>query len=84
MNQDKLPISVVALKAEGYSTNGRNIIISLTVKFLGTKRKYSVPIECFYDLIASLQRLNAPKGTKSIDTSNQPVVDPESAEQIEG
>jgi hypothetical protein len=86
MYLDKLPVSVAALRAEGYSTDGRNIIISLTVKFLRKTRKYSVPVECFYDLIASLQKLNAPEGTKSIDTSIQPVVDPESesAEKIEG
>jgi hypothetical protein len=69
MNQYKLPISVTALKAEGYSTNGNNIIISITVRFLRTERKYSVPVECFYGLIASLQTLNAPKSAKSIDTS---------------
>jgi hypothetical protein len=84
MNQNKLPISVTALRAEGYSPDGNNIIISFTVKFLGTKRKYSVPVECFYDLIASLQMLNATIGTKSIDTSIESVVGPKSAEKIEG
>ena len=84
MSQDKPPISVNALLAEGYSADGNNIIISLTVKFLGKKRQYSVPVNCFYDLIASLQRLNATNGTEYTSTSIQSVFDPKSAEQIKG
>jgi hypothetical protein len=84
MSQDKPPISVNALLAEDYSTDGNHIIISLTVKFLGKKRKYSVPVKCFYDFIASLQRLNAMNGTKYTYSSIQSVVNPKSAEKIEG
>jgi hypothetical protein len=84
MNEDKIPISVTALRAEDYSSNGKNIIISLTVKYTNTERMYSVPVECFYDLITDLRRLNATSGTTSIDTSIQPAVGPNSTEKIEG
>ena len=52
-------ISVLALRADGYSPDGKKIIISLTTKYSTAERKYSVPIECFCDLIVDLQRLNA-------------------------
>ena len=48
-----LPISVVALRAEGYSANGAEVVISTA------ERKYSVPLECFSDLLLDLQRLEA-------------------------
>jgi hypothetical protein len=57
MSQD-VPVSVIALRADAYSPNG-NIVISLRTKFSSAERKYSVPIECFHDLIIDLQRLNA-------------------------
>jgi hypothetical protein len=31
----------------------------LRTKYSSAERKYSVPIECFHDLIVDLQRLNA-------------------------
>ena len=52
-------VSVIALRAEDYSPDGKNVIISLTTKYSTAERKYSVPIECFYDLVRDLQRLNA-------------------------
>ena len=61
MSQDKaLPVSVVALRAESYSPDG-NVVISLRTTFSRAERKYSVPLECFHDLIVDLQRLNASK-----------------------
>jgi len=81
MKQDKvIPISVIALRAEDYSPDGKNVIISLTTKYSTTERKYSVPVECFYDLIVDLQRLNAPTGATPIETSSQPADAPEPAE----
>ena len=53
-----IPVSVVALRADVYDPDG-NVIISLRTKFSSAERKYSVPIECFHDLIVDLQRLNA-------------------------
>ena len=61
MSQDEkeiIPVSVIALRADAYSTDG-NVVISLRTKYSSAERKYSVPIECFHDLIVDLQRLNA-------------------------
>ena len=69
-----VPISVVALRAEGYSANGDNIIISLRTKYSATERKYSVPIDCFRDLILDLRRLNA--FSSADPTDNSPEVEP--------
>jgi hypothetical protein len=70
MSQDEtLPVSIVALRAEGYSPDGNNVVISLRTKFSSAERKYLVPLECFHDLIVDLQRLNA---NKSAEPSIQP------------
>jgi hypothetical protein len=70
MSQDEtLPVSIVALRAEGYSPDGDSIVISLRTKFSSAERKYSVPLGCFHDLIIDLQRLNA---NKSAESSIQP------------
>jgi hypothetical protein len=61
MSQDEketVPVSVIALRADTYLPDG-NIVISLRTKFSSAERKYSVPIECFHDLVVDLQRLNA-------------------------
>ena len=61
MSQDEvLPVSVVALRAESYSPDG-HVVISLCTTFSKAERKYSVPLECFHDLIIDLERLNASK-----------------------
>lgn len=58
---DTLPVSVVALRAEAYSPDGNSVIISLRTRFSSAERKYSVPLECFRDLIVDLQRLSTSK-----------------------
>jgi hypothetical protein len=68
------PISVIALRADDYSPDGKNVVISLTTTFSTAERKYSVPVECFRDLIVDLQRLNANAGATSIETAIQPAV----------
>lgn len=70
-----LPIGVTALRAEEYSGDGKSVIISLRTKYSSIERKYSVPIECFHDLILDLQRLNATRGAASIEASLQPIAD---------
>jgi len=55
----KLPISVVALRAEAYSFDDKSVIISMTTKYSSAERTYSVPLECFHDIVVDLQRLNA-------------------------
>ena len=62
-------MSIVALRAESYSPDG-NVVISLRTKFSSVERKYSVPLECFRDLIVDLQRLDASK-------ANEPSIQPE-------
>jgi hypothetical protein len=70
MSHDEiLPVSVVAFRAESYSPDG-NVIISLRTAFSKAERRYSVPLECFHDLIVDLQRLNASKAA-------EPLVQPE-------
>ena len=61
---ETLPVSVLAFRAEGYSPDGNCLIISLRTKFSSAERKYSVPVDCFHDLIVDLQRLNASKSTE--------------------
>jgi hypothetical protein len=64
VNEDEkhaVPISVVALRAESYSADGVSIVISLRTKYSTAERRYSVPVECFRDLIVDLHRLNAAK-----------------------
>jgi hypothetical protein len=83
MNQDKtIPINVTALRAEDYSPDGKNVIISLTTKYSTAERKYSVPVECFFDLIVDLQRLNAATGARSIEAPIQPAIAPNPAEDL--
>ena len=62
-----VPISVTALRAVAYSPDRKNVIISLETKYSSAERRYSVPPECFHDLIVNLQRLNA--WTDTIETS---------------
>lgn len=73
MSEDRiLPIGVTGLRAEEYSGDGKSVIVSLRTKYSSIDRKYSVPIECFYDLILDLQRLNAPPRAASIEAPLQP------------
>ena len=75
MSDDKTtPISVSALRADDYSPDGKNVIISLTTIFSTAERKYSVPIECFADLIVDLRRLNCAVSTTPNKTANKPAV----------
>jgi len=81
MSQDKIiPVSVVAFRAEDYSPDGKNVIISLTTKYSIADRKFSVPIECFHDLILDLQRLNAAASATSIEAPIQPADAPSPAD----
>lgn len=53
------PVSVSALRAERYSADAANIILSLRTKYSTAERIYSVPLECFWDLVVDLRRLSA-------------------------
>ena len=59
MGKETAPITVVAFRAESYSPDGKNLIISLRTKYSSAEWKYSVPVECLKDLLIDLQRLQA-------------------------
>jgi len=83
MSQDKtIPITVSAVRADDYSPDGKNVIISLTTSYSTAERKYSVPIECLADLIVDLRRLNAAASATSIETPIQPAVAPNRADDL--
>jgi hypothetical protein len=58
-SKETAPIAVVAFRAESYSPDGKNLVISLRTKYSSAERKYSVPLECLRDLLVDLQRLQA-------------------------
>ena len=63
------PVHVSALRAVRYSADGKEVIIGLTTKYSGAERQYVISIDCFYDLITDLQRLNASSEAGSFETS---------------
>lgn len=83
MSDDKTtPISVSALRADDYSPDGKNVVISLTTSFSTAERKYSVPIECFADFIVDLRRLNPAVSATSNKTANKPAVGQKYADDL--
>src|SRR5512141_2242817 len=76
MNQNKaLPIDVTSLRAKDYTPDGKKVIISLTTR-LSTEHAYSVPVDCLYDLIADLQKLNSAKGINPNKQLEDPISRP--------
>ena len=73
MSQDNT-ISVLALRAEDYSPDGKYIVLSLVTKYSAAERKYAVPVECFHDLIVDIRRLNAAASSPQIEPTIQPAV----------
>jgi hypothetical protein len=67
--EESLPVSVIALRADSYSAECSSVVISLRTKFSSAERKYSIPLECFHDLVVDLQRLNASAVSKLCDVS---------------
>ena len=61
MGKETAAVTVVAFRAESYSSDGKNLIISLRTKYSFAERKYSVPLDCLKDLLVDLQRLQASK-----------------------
>lgn len=60
MDEDRsVPINVIAVRALEYSADAKDLVISLTTKYSRADRIYSVPLQCFYDLILDLRRLNS-------------------------
>jgi hypothetical protein len=46
------------MRAQAYSPDDKTVVIALTTKYSTAERTYSVPLECFDDLVVDLQRLN--------------------------
>ena len=73
MQQSKTPpIRAIDLKADNYSPDGKNIIISFATKYVAERLLYSVPVECLNEFIADLEKLKPPTGSTSINASHQP------------
>lgn len=76
--EKSLPVNIVVMRAEEYTDDGASIVISFKTRHSAAERRYSVPIECFRDLIRDLQRLNT-SAEKSADSASVPVPKPEDA-----
>jgi len=63
-------VRVVGLRAEAYSAEG-DVIVSLQTKLSTAQRKYSIPVECFRDLIVDLQRLSLSALVARAETNNK-------------
>jgi hypothetical protein len=75
--EQQLPVSVVALRAESYSADDENIVISLRTKYSTAERKYSIPVDCLQDLIVDLRRLSLSARTlpsESADRQTEPLL----------
>ena len=47
MDNETVPVTVVAFRAESYSSDGKNLIISLRTKYSAAERKYNMPSRMF-------------------------------------
>ena len=56
--EQRLPVSVDALRVESYSVADDSIVISLRLKYSTAERTYTVPVDCLQDLIADLRQLS--------------------------
>ena len=75
--EQRLPVSVVALRAESYSVADDSIVISLRTKYSTAERTYSVPVECLQDLIVDLRRLSLSAATapcEKADSQTEPLL----------
>lgn len=82
MNQGKaIPVDVAALRAQDYSYDGKNVIISLRPRY-SAEQTFSVPLECLYELITDLQKLNAAKGASAAKPAAEPQVKPQPASDL--
>jgi hypothetical protein len=75
--EQRLPVSVVALRAERYSAADDSVVISLRTKYSTAERTYSVPVECLRDLIVDLRRLSLAAPTapcEKADSQTEPLL----------
>jgi len=75
--EQRVSVSVVALRAESYSAADDSIVISLRTKYSTAERIYSVPVECLQDLIIDLRRLSFSAPTalyEKADSQTEPLL----------
>ena len=75
--EQRVSVSVVALRAESYSAADDSIVISLRTKYSTAERTYSVPVECLQDLIVDLRRLSLSAATapcEKADSQTEPLL----------
>jgi len=60
MNPNKpLPIDATDFRADSYTPDGKNVIVSLATKYSAEPRLYSLPVACLYTFITDLQKLQS-------------------------
>ena len=74
--EQRLPVSVVALRAESYSVADDSIVISLRTKYSTAERIYSVPVDCLRDLIVDLRRLSLSAPTPTVPSEKASPTEP--------
>ena len=75
--EQRVSVSVVAVRAESYSAADDSIVISLRTKYSTAERIYSVPVECLQDLIIDLRRLSFSAPTapyEKADSQTEPLL----------
>jgi hypothetical protein len=64
-----IPIDVTDFRAESYSPDGKNIIVSLATKYSAERRTYSLPVASLSSFITDPQKLQSAKRTEPVETS---------------
>src|SRR5512132_3273948 len=62
-----MPIDATDFRAESYSPDGKNIIVSLATKYSAERRTYSLPVASLSSFITDLQSLQS--GKRPVETS---------------
>jgi hypothetical protein len=73
MNQSNTsPIDATDLRADNYSPDGKNIIVSLATKYSAERQSYSLPVASLYGFIADLQKLQSRSPTQPVAIASEP------------
>ena len=74
--EQRLLVSVAALRAESYSADDGSVVISLRTKYSSAERIYSVPVDCLRDLIVDLRRLSLSAPTPTVPSEKASPTEP--------
>jgi len=61
------PIDVTDFRADSYSPDGKNVIISLATKYSAEPRTYSLPVARLYAFITDLQKLQSSRPAQPLE-----------------